>query len=391
MRRLGPTLLALSLVLLACSSSTSGGPNALTRTVLVDYNHDEFAGSFLSYFPQVIEVRQGDTINFKQAWTGEPHSVTMGTLVDTAIKPVREIIKSGNIPDEPPPEIIEKLKPLPEMLPEAGGLTQSAAQPCYLDVGLPSLDPGTPCPKNPQPEFNGRQSYYSSGLIPYEGTQGNTYRVKLSADIAPGTYTYYCNLHGPLQSGEIVVKPKGAKVPSQGSVDKKARAEVQKLAKPLVAALNQAKSGKAEFQGQPLKGNIAGYVTPKAEEAFISEFFPRTIRARVGEKVTWTYVGGHTVSFNVPPYFPEFIVATDGTVTFNPQAYEAVASPAVPESEGEHAPPPAIDAGNWDGSYFISSGVMWDGATYSLTFTKAGRYKYACLIHPRMVGEVVVS
>jgi len=390
MRRLGPTLVALSLLLVGCSSSTSGGPNALTRTVLVDYNHDEFAGSFLSYFPQVIEVRQGDTINFKQAWTGEAHSVTMGTLVDAAVKPVREIIKSGNIPDEPPPEIVELLKPLPEMFGDTG-VRQSAAQPCYLDTGAPPLDESTPCPKNPQPEFNGRQSYYSSGFIPYEGTQGNTYRVKLSADIAPGTYTYYCNLHGPLMSGEIVVKSKGAKVPSQGSVDRKARSEVQKLAKPLLAAFNQAKAGKAELNGKPLTGNLAGYSTPKAEEAFLSEFFPRTIRARVGEKVTWTYVGGHTVSFNVPPYFPEFIIGADGAVTANPQAFDAVASPPVPESKDERAPPPAIDAGNWDGSYFISSGVMGDGATYSLTFTKPGRYKYACLIHPRMVGEVVVS
>jgi len=29
--------------------------------------------------------------------------------------------------------------------------------------------------------------------------------------------------------------------------------------------------------------------------------------------------------------------------------------------------------------------------TYSVTFTKAGTYKYACLVHPQMVGEVDVQ
>jgi plastocyanin len=123
--------------------------------------------------------------------------------------------------------------------------------------------------------------------------------------------------------------------------------------------------------------------------AFIDEFIPRTIRAKVNEKVTWTFVGPHTVSFNVPPYLPQFIISDDGTVTFNPQAYQPVDSPPVPTFQ-EGAPPPDIDGGRWDGSSFISSGLLGEG-TYSLTFTKAGRYRYACLVHPRMVGEVVVS
>jgi plastocyanin len=48
-----------------------------------------------------------------------------------------------------------------------------------------------------------------------------------------------------------------------------------------------------------------------------------------------------------------------------------------------------VDAGRWDGSGFLSSGVQ-PGGTYTVTFTRPGTYPYACLIHPRMVGEVVV-
>ncbi|MGH9226345.1 MAG: cupredoxin domain-containing protein [Acidimicrobiales bacterium] len=391
MKRLGICFVALCLLVTGCGGSGDDYSRAITRTVRVDWNFDEVAVSFLGYYPQVIEVRPGDTLNFRQAWSGEGHSVTMGTMVDEAIKPVREIIKSGNVPDEPPPEIQAKLDPLPGMIDDNGTVRQSAGQPCYLATGAPPLDTGTPCPKVPQPEFNGRQSYYSSGFIPYEGKQGNTYRVKLSDDIVPGTYTFYCNYHGPLQSGEIMVKAKGTQVPSQSSVDRLARTELQALSDPIVESYEEAKAGRAkDDEGNPVKLPLSGWFADGVDMAFVDEFIPRTIRAKVNERVTWTMVGPHTVSFNVPPYLPQFIISADGTVTFNPQAFQPVNSPAADLNAPEDAPPPAIDAGRWDGSTFVSSGLMFNG-TYSLTFAKTGRYRYACLVHPRMVGEVVVS
>ncbi|MFP5318799.1 MAG: hypothetical protein ACLGI2_10970 [Acidimicrobiia bacterium] len=392
MRRLGTLLVALVLATVAWScSSPEDYSQPISRTVRVDADFDEFAASMLAYFPQVVDVRPGDTIDFRQVWTGEPHSVTMGTLVDTAIKPVREIIRSGNVPDEPPPELEPALAVLPYLLGENFRVNQSAGQPCYLDEGAPPHEQDTACPQRPQPEFTGRQSYYSSGLIPYEGTGGNTYRVKLSDDIAPGTYTYYCNYHGPLQSGEIVVHPKGERVPSQSAVDRRGREELRRLADPLRTAFEDAKEGRATYQGEPVPGHLAGYLPGGEDMAMINEFVPATIRAKVGEKVTWSFVGPHTVSFDVPPYFPQFILAPDGFVTFNPQAYEAVGGPGITlAQQAPGAPPPAIDAGRWGGSGFISSGLLYEG-TYSLTFERAGRYRYACLVHPRMVGEVVVS
>ena len=389
MQRFASLCVALALLTWGCGSSEDFG-GEISRTVRVDDNFDEFGASLLAYFPQVVEVRPGDTINFRQAWTGEPHSVTMGTLVDTAIKPVREIIRSGDIPDEPPPELEPALAVLPFLLGENLRVNQSAGQPCYLDEGTPPVDQDTACPKRPQPEFNGRQSYYSSGLIPYEGTGGNTYRVKLSKDIAPGTYTFYCNYHGPLQSGEIVVRPPGTRVPSQSALDRQGREELENMADGLRKGFEDAKEGRGMFEGQPVRGNLAGYITPEVEMALINEFIPSNVRAKVGEKVTWNFVGPHTVSFDVPPYFPQFIIGSDGFVTFNPQAYEAVGGPGITLPTAPDAPPPNIDAGRWDGSGFISSGLIYQGS-YSLTFSRAGRYRYACLVHPRMVGEVVVS
>lgn len=391
MFRLGRFFVALALLATACSSSGESSSGPMTRTIRVDHNFDEFAATFSAFFPQEIDARPGDTIEFKQAWTGEGHSVTLGTMVDKAILPVRDFIRSGNVPDEPPPEVLAALEPLPYMLTEEWKVVQSAAQPCYLDTEAPSLDPATPCPKRPQPDFNGRQTYYSSGLIPFEGTQGNSYRFRLSDDLQPGRYTFYCNYHGPLQSGEIQVKPKGVKVESQGSIDKRGRAELEKVAKPLRETYEQAKKGRTTYAGQEITGYLAGVARDDIEMSYIDEFVPRKIRAKVGEKVTWTFIGPHTVSFDVPPYFPEFLIAKDGTVEFNPKAHEAFGGPGEPPPrQGPEDPLPAIDAGRWDGSFVISSGIFFEG-TYSLTFTKPGTYRYACLIHPRMVGEVVVQ
>ncbi len=50
-----------------------------------------------------------------------------------------------------------------------------------------------------------------------------------------------------------------------------------------------------------------------------------------------------------------------------------------------------VDAGPWDGRGFRSTGLDYqDLDEFSVTFTRAGTYTYACLIHPQMVGRVVV-
>src|SRR4051794_600660 len=88
-----------SLGLAACggSSSSSGG----TRTVQVDGTTDKFNAAFIRYFPQVVTVHPGDTVDFHENWTGEPHTVTMGTLVETGLKAVKDA--GPNAQNGPPP------------------------------------------------------------------------------------------------------------------------------------------------------------------------------------------------------------------------------------------------------------------------------------------------
>ncbi len=404
-----------AVTVLALATAACGGVGAEsspTRTVLADYNHDEFASAFLAYFPKDVRIHPGDTVVFRQEWTGEPHSVTMGTLVDRMMGVVAPLLEKysdphGEMSPEDEAAFEEASKDLPWMIGEGDRVQQNGAQPCYLEEGTPPQDPDTPCSdeQQNQPKFNGRQSFYNSGFIPYQGPQGNRFEVPLANDIAPGTYWYYCNLHGPGMAGTISVVPSDVAIPSQQEVARQARQEIDAMAAPLVIAHRQAQERDVlELDGERYRRPLAGWASPAVDHAFISEFYPEPLEARVGEQVTWNFVGFHTVSFNVPRYFASITVQDDGTVVLNPQAIEPVNSPPLPEEpegpspEGEAAapegareppPPPVIDAGEWDGTGFKSSGGLFEGG-YSLRFTQPGTYNYACLLHPRMVGKVVV-
>src|SRR5205823_4902627 len=113
---------------------------------------------------------------------------------------------------------------LPEFF-RGTALNQTAAQPCYLDAG-PIPGGGRPCPKRRQPDFNGHQAFYNTGLIPYRGNHGNHARVTLSPHTAPGDYYFYCIVHGAAMSGFVQVKPPTEKIPDQATLDRRARANL---------------------------------------------------------------------------------------------------------------------------------------------------------------------
>jgi plastocyanin len=213
--------------------------------------------------------------------------------------------------------------------------------------------------------------------------------------------------------GRIIVKPKGAAVPSQAKVDQAALTQAKAHVASVAKALTQIEAGPfdilkavtiAKFEPPPtdeqkaaLKGAfLAGYGTQDSNGVLANEFLPRTIHAKVGQKLTWTFIGIHTVSFDVPRYFPLLLIDKNGTVKLDPRASKA-RGPGFPEKMPDNSPNPfVVDGGTWNGSGFISSGFPPDTAenqitAYSLTFSKAGTYQYACLIHPKMVGTVVVK
>src|SRR5205814_4693192 len=121
----------------ACGSSSSSKA-AETRTVQVDNKTDKFNGAFLAYYPNAVTVRPGDTVDFHSNWRGEPHTVTLGAMVEPILTAA---LKN---PNGPPPPGADKL---PGVFPEGpGDIQQNGAQPCYLATGAPPPDPATSRP-----------------------------------------------------------------------------------------------------------------------------------------------------------------------------------------------------------------------------------------------------
>jgi plastocyanin len=419
-------------VLAACggggASSSGSETGAGDRTVLVDYRHDQFASAFLSYYPEHLKIRQGDTVHFRQAWTGEPHSVTFGKVVDDVIQLFPKVEQyedadaaiAAGVPKETVDRVVDGLERTPSMS-EGFDIAPAGAEPCFVDdvADLPKfrdidtfkVDVSVPCPTKgrKQPAFSGKQALYNSGFIPYSGPSGNEFTVPIAKDAEPGTYRYFCNYHFIFMSGDIEVVPADQAIPSQQDVSKQALKEVASDAKEALDLVRVAKkanvgdtlTGPQDSEGPPgaepekVTLPLAGRLQT-TEPLIINEFFPKTFQTKVGQKVTWTFDGGtHTVSFNVPKYFPIFTVAKSGAVRWDPKSHEPVGFD-VPERPSdrtdEEIPPADVDAGTWDGrGGFHSSGALNAGDKFSVTFSKPGTYAYACVLHPQMVGTLEVK
>jgi plastocyanin len=405
---------ALALLATACGTGDSAGAGGgEVRTVLVDYQHDEFASAFLRYYPEKVTVRPGDTVRFKQQWTGEPHSVTMGQVVDDMFGYQELLMKyeseeealADGVTQETVDDVLATFSRIPGMIGENEEVYQPGAQPCYVDDkdDVPmfttpdeEINPDAECPPGAkeQPPFNG-QALYNSGFIPYAGESGNTFEVPIADDLEPGTYMYFCNFHWIGMSGQIEVVDPGSDIPSQSTVTSQARREILEDAKVALERVREARKTKGGSKIGDLEAPLAGREADEDFAVIINEFLPKNASAKVGEPVTWTFDGSaHTVSFKVPKYFPLFEVRKDGTVYRNPEAYEPVGV-EVPEREGDpfsdEGSPVEVDGGRWDGrGGFKSSGSLFPGDKFTITFTRPGTYPYACVLHPQMVGTVEV-
>jgi plastocyanin len=396
------------------------GGDGEARTVLVDYHHDEFASAFLGYYPKVLKVRPGDTVHFKQAWSGEPHSVTMGSIADDVFE-LAPLVEKYDSPDDARAaglsedtiqRAVDAFSKIPAMI-SGDVVFQPGAQPCYVaaaadvpeftDIESDEAVPGATCPTagEPQPAFDGTQALYNSGFIPPTGPSANRFDLPIAADAKPGTYQYFCNYHWTGMSGTIEIVAPGTKIPSQSEVNSEARKEITAASDSVLARVRAARKGDTGDVKPPLAGRSSSDSEDEEDPAnfvVINEFLPKTIKAKVNKPVTWTLDGFvHTVSFNVPKYFPVFTKDEEsGKVTWNPKSFKAVGwdvpdAPS-PGDEEEPAEGRKIDVGKWDGKGgFHSSGALEHGDTFTVTFTRTGTYPYACVLHPQMVGTLEVT
>jgi plastocyanin len=137
-------------------------------------------------------------------------------------------------------------------------------------------------------------------------------------------------------------------------------------------------------------------VKPKSTSLDFDQMFPKTITIRVGQSVRWTINGFHDVALPAQGQAPPTLIirltaalvsgVTDAagklfwfnglpTLSFNSQ----VAFP--------------VGGSTYNGSSYVNSGLpLGPGPAkpYTLKFTKAGTFKFYCLVHPGMQGAVRV-
>ncbi len=388
----GVLILLAAAALLGAGCKSSGG-GAKTFSVQVDGRSGEFIGAFLAYFPNDVQVHPGDTVDFTSIFSGEPHTVTLGRDVDDVFNVISQACPNGGLADPdcqqgPPEQYADQYNTatakLPSLFPEGpGDVIQAAGQPCYLASGDAPSD-GSACakPQQTQMDFDGTQTYYNSGFLP----EAAVFSVKLASNIKPGTYHYYCLLHRPGMSGTITVVAKGTSVPKPSEQKAKGDDEFSQMVtklKPTADQLTSLTADKAQ----------AGASSPDVQEAGVNEFGPKEIDIKEGESVTWSVDGVHTISFNAPDDAKSLLVkGADGAYHANEKAGAPSKSPGQPT---DPSAPPLIDAGNWDGTGFLSSGVIVSFGDpiyqYKVTFTKAGTYNYVCIVHPGMGGTVKVT
>lgn len=268
----------------------------------------------LKFYQNSLTIDAGDTVRWAFP-TGEPHTVTF----------------LGPRPAPPPPTD-------PSVRQPAGGSTYD----------------GT--------------TYTSSGFV----LLGNTYSLKFPT---PGTYRYYCLLHGPSgMMGTIVVQNAGAPYPTAQSA--LANAVLTQTQSDLTQALGAVAQFPYASDGPHVAAGLApglnvGMPSPLTILRFLNggDLSKTTVTVAAGSTVQWT-----NLSNNAPH-----------TVTFAPvgQPFPTL-NPFSPPSGGN----------TYDGTTLVNSGVLFPGKSFSLTFTKAGTFTYHCIFHDdteHMIGTVVVQ
>ncbi len=392
------SLLAVLAIFGAACGSSGDGKAAATRaqafTIEVDGQADGISVAFSAFFPDRLTVHPGDSVTVRRA-SGQPHTATLGTLVDAAVTRLGALGPQASIATvENSPEMLQLPDAYPhEITGDHQDVNQSAAQPCFLDTGVPplSLTGGAEaCPRRDQPEFDGTQSFYNSGVLM---NAGDTFTVPIAKTTRPGRYSLMCMLHRSAGTGLITVVPAGEPVPIPHDATATGRRQLGDLVATLRPVASEADRATAD-------NALAGAADPTVYSAVVAQFGPQTISLPVGGTATWHVNGFHTISFGAPAGADGSLTRSpDGSIHLHPEGilpagFEVPVAAYVypPPDDGQ---PVLIDGGAWDGSGFRSTGLVGSYApvlvTVKQTFTRAGTYPYRCLFHPAMAGAVQVG
>jgi plastocyanin len=195
--------------------------------------------------------------------------------------------------------------------------------------------------------------------------------------LTAGVFKYFCDVHYGM-AGDVVVKPKGAPVPTAQQDAAKLRSEEQHY-------VTEAKRvAKTKVPTNQVSLGVSG---PGGLELYT--MFPNTLRIKAGT----------TVRFFMPKDTREDHTATFGPVSYLKPLAKSFQSPAPAPAAVYPSDPPGqvVVTPTSHGNGFANTGVLDQdsktpqGSFGAITFSKPGIYNYVCLIHPFMRGKVVVS
>ena len=393
----------IGLAVLATVAGCGGKKGAQTFTVDVDGHNSKANEAFLAYYPSSVTVHPGDTVVFDNKGNGEPHTATLGSLIDPAVAGFDQLTPQ-QLQGQPPKALTALDAKIPQLLPQGpGDAIQASANPCFITGSPPAK--GT-CPaQSSQPEFDGTQSFFNSGWLDSKAK----FTIHLSKSTAPGTYHFMCLLHRETMSGKIVVVPSSTAIASPSDQYASGQKQLADLEGKLASAVAAERQGKAPIPGVTLPGEnvvLAGSGSQSAQEAAITEFGPKTIKIPVGGSVTWYVIGAHSMTFNSDKTNNDIrAVAPDGSVHINAKAVAPANAPGEPPPSNNSGGGPSngppkfkvVAQKTWDGTGFLNTGLFTNSfgppliEGYTITFTKAGKYKYLCTVHDDMTGEVDVG
>ncbi len=327
--------ISISLVLLVLAALPAAPVQAKRSwTVTVGGATKDFSVVTNTFQPRNIEIAVGDTVIWKFQ---EVHTVTFLSRQ----RPRTPFVLAG-----------EKLIANPQVFFPAGERTYDGAG--YRNSGTPPLDPVVL-----------RRFRYSLTFT------------------RQGTYEYQCLLHGPAMSGTVVVKDRVAT--SSAVFIRQARIEQ-------TASLNAGQVAWTKLTPQRQGDTVVVALVGDSDNGYsIYRFTREPLVIKRGSTVTWQVRDPfeiHTVTFTSGQKPPDFLVT-------EPQQQ----GPTKLLLQAKAVNPTQTKA--YDGTGYVNSGMLFPPGTpgnppssFSLTFTKPGRYTYVCLVRSvpeGMRGTIIVK